>query len=173
MPPAPLLYLPMVRSKYTIFTPLRDSENYLLLNSLYGQADILLPEQAALYQSDEALTYQPYIDKGYVVSPEEEQKVYRQRYLDFLDTRDTDEIQVFFVPHYACNFRCSYCYQDEYQAASQSLTAEVIDAFFDFVTTRFAARRKYITLFGGEPLLTGQLYFDTIRRFLTGLKPRV
>jgi sulfatase maturation enzyme AslB (radical SAM superfamily) len=71
----------------------------------------------------------------------------------FLDSRETDEIQIFFVPNYACNFACSYCYQDEYAPVASTLTDEVIDAFFQYIQTEFIGRRKYLTIFGGEPLL--------------------
>jgi uncharacterized protein len=35
----------------------------------------------------------------------------------------------------------------------QSLSPEIIDAFFRYVAVEFAGRKKYITVFGGEPLL--------------------
>ena len=38
----------------------------------------------------------------------------RSAYLDFVASRETDEVQLFYVPTYACNFGCSYCFQDEY-----------------------------------------------------------
>ena len=34
-----------------------------------------------------------------------------------------------------------------------NLTDEIIDAFFSYVSKEFAGRKKYITVFGGEPLL--------------------
>ncbi len=91
--------------------------------------------------------------KGYIISPEEEKLLYRAKYLDFTDDRDADEVQLFFVPNYSCNFACTYCYQDEYAYPQQSLTTEIINAFFDYIKTEFAGRKKYITVFGGEPLL--------------------
>lgn len=155
----------MQQSKYNLFTRLKDSENYLLMNPLYGTADILDPGLARVYQSDEALCYTPFVENGYIVHPEEETRVYRQKYLDFIDTRDKDEVQLFFVPHYACNFRCTYCYQDEYAPAPAKLPKEVIAAFFEYTEKTFAGRQKYITLFGGEPLLPGEEYRNTIRYF--------
>jgi uncharacterized protein len=38
----------------------------------------------------------------------------------------------------------------------------VIDAFFDYVKKEFASRRKYITIFGGEPLLNSPRQKDLI-----------
>ena len=92
-------------------------------------------------------------EKGYLVDEKEETKLYRSKYLDFIDTRDKDEVQLFFVPNYLCNFACTYCYQDEYAQAKQELTTEIIDAFFRYINHEFAGRKKYLTVFGGEPLL--------------------
>jgi uncharacterized protein len=75
------------------------------------------------------------------------------KYLDFIDAREDDEVQLFFVPNYTCNFACTYCYQDEYTTVKQELSPDVIDAFFDYINAEFAGRRKYLTVFGGEPLL--------------------
>jgi uncharacterized protein len=79
--------------------------------------------------------------------------LYKNKYLDFLDNRENDEVQIFFVPNYSCNFACTYCYQDEYTKPSQELTKELINGFYKYVHLEFANRKKYITIFGGEPLL--------------------
>ena len=92
-------------------------------------------------------------EKGYLIEKDEEDKLYRNKYLDFIDERDDEEIQLFFVPNYSCNFACSYCYQDEYAPSKGQLNDNIIDSFFSYIQTRFAGKRKYITVFGGEPLL--------------------
>ena len=84
---------------------------------------------------------------------DEEARLYRQKYLDFIDSRDKDEIQLFFITNYSCNFACSYCYQDQYNNPKQELSTELIDSFFQYIQSEFAGRKKYITVFGGEPLL--------------------
>jgi uncharacterized protein len=45
------------------------------------------------------------------------------------------------------------------------LVEKVTDAFFSYVKSTFANRRKYVTLFGGEPLLTSPAHFKAIARF--------
>jgi uncharacterized protein len=42
----------------------------------------------------------------------------------------------------------------------------VIDAFFSYVKTEFAGKNKYITVFGGEPLLPGEKSKKTIEYFI-------
>lgn len=162
----------MIYSKHNIFSRIKESENYFIVNLLSGSADILNPAEGNMVQDfldgktipadfHESLTVQ-----GYLVDAKEEEKLYRSKYLDFIDTRDDDEIQLFFVPNYSCNFACTYCYQDEYTTAKQGLTNEVIDAFFKYVNTEFAGRKKYLTVFGGEPLLNSPKQKESVSRLL-------
>ena len=149
----------MKYSKHNIFSKITGSENHFIVNLLSGSADILNPSEGMMLNGFlggneiapdflEELTGQ-----GYFLDEKEEERIYRSKYLDFIDTRDNDEIQLFFVPNYSCNFACTYCYQDEYTTAKQGLTIDVIDAFFGYVSSEFVSRRKYLTVFGGEPLL--------------------
>jgi radical SAM additional 4Fe4S-binding domain len=147
-------------SKYNIFSKIKDSDNYFIVNPLTGNADILEPAEAQMlkdFQEGKAIAdpqfEQQLIGEGYIISEAEENKLYRSKYLDFIDSREEDEVQIFFVPNYSCNFACSYCYQDQYQNVTAELSIEIIDAFFKYIQTEFANRRKYITIFGGEPLL--------------------
>ena len=162
----------MIYSKHNIYSRIKESENYFIVNLLSGSADILNPAEGRMVQDfldgktipvdfQESLTVQ-----GYLVDAKEEEKLYRSKYLDFIDTRDDDEIQLFFVPNYSCNFACTYCYQDEYTTAKQGLTNEVIDAFFGYVNTEFAGRKKYLTVFGGEPLLNSPKQKELVSRLL-------
>ena len=155
----------MYFSKHNIFSKIKDSDNYFIVNSLTGNADILNPVDAGKVHKikhngevDDPELILELQEKGYLIDEARESKLFRSKYLDFLDTRDDDEIQLFFVPNYTCNFACSYCYQDEYAPSKGNLTTEIIDSFFAYIHKEFAGRRKYITVFGGEPLLnsTGQ-----------------
>lgn len=147
-------------SKHNIFSKIKGSENYFIVNPLSGNADILNPEEAKkliALQGGSSINDNHFLEelakKGYLADEATESKLFRAKYLDFVDSRDDDEAQLFFVPNYSCNFACSYCYQDEYAPAHQQLTPEVIDSFFKYIQKEFAGRRKYITVFGGEPLL--------------------
>jgi uncharacterized protein len=160
-------------SKYNIFSRVRDSENYFILNLLTGNADILSPEEAGIIKQiignvpvQESDFTNSLSENGYLLDEKAESHLFRSRYLDFIDSRDTDEIQIFFVTNYTCNFACSYCYQDQYVVDNTSLSSEVTDAFFRYVNTQFAGRRRYITLFGGEPLLNSNAQKDKISYIL-------
>jgi len=160
-------------SRFNILSRNRDSENYFIVNLLTGNADILDAAEAetigALREghsdTDNDLLSE-LSEKGYFTEEANEKSLFRNRYLDFLDSRDEDEIQMFFVTNYSCNFACSYCYQDQYNNPVLSLTNEIIDAFFQYISSEFAVRKKYITVFGGEPLLNNQKQRELISRII-------
>ena len=142
-------------SKYNIFGPIRDSDHYFIMNPLTGSADILTPEKGREIASGAYTDIDEYVAKGYITDEDEERRRFRSRYLDFIEERDGSEVQIFFVPWYDCNFSCSYCYQDGYRPETGAPGEGVIDAFFNYLAREFGHRKKYITLFGGEPLRAG------------------
>jgi uncharacterized protein len=159
----------MKYSSYNIFSQIRDSENSFIVNLLSGNADVLDSSDAEKIEAirkGEDINDKEFLDelaeKGYITDESEEKKEYRRKYLDFIDAREKDEIQIFFVTNYSCNFACSYCYQDQYNNPANELNKDVIDSFFNYVKKEFASRRKYITIFGGEPLLNGPRQKDLI-----------
>jgi uncharacterized protein len=156
-------------SKYNIFSKIRNSGNYLIVNMLSGNADILdhsdaekieMIREGKIPDDQEFMT--DLAEKGYISEEETEQKEYRKKYLDFIDSREDDEVQIFFVTNYTCNFACSYCYQDQYQNPGNELNKEIIDAFFSYIKKAFAQKKKYVTVFGGEPLLNGKQHRENI-----------
>jgi uncharacterized protein len=154
-------------SRYNIFSKIRDSDNFFIINLLTGNADILTIENI---RNAETITDDEFsremTEKGYLIDETAEITLYRNRYLDFLDSRDKDEIQIFFVTNYSCNFACTYCYQDQYNQPNLELSNEIIDAFFNYVQKVFAGRKKYITVFGGEPLLSSPRQKELISRII-------
>jgi len=147
-------------SRFNIFSKIKDSKNFFIVNLLSGNADILDADDAdklKALQNGKTLPTDDFSsdlsEKGYLSEAAAENKLYRSRYLDFIDARSKDEIQLFFVTNYSCNFACTYCYQDQYSNPNLELNNDVIDSFFAYVKNEFAGRDKYITVFGGEPLL--------------------
>ncbi len=164
----------MTFSRHNIFSQVKDSESYFIVNPLSRQADIL-DRDTALRLRGERLTageQAEFSRKGYLVEGEEENRRFRSAYIDFLEARDSSEIQIFYVPSYACNFGCSYCYQEEYEVPDAPDSGGALDAFFDFQDRFFGHRSRYLTLFGGEPLLGGEKHREKIARFLGLAKER-
>jgi uncharacterized protein len=160
-------------SKHNIFSKIRDSENYFIVNPLTRNADILDADDAERLEIlknggevADRIFISELTEKGYLADEAAEGRLYRSRYLDFIDARDKDEIQIFFVTNYSCNFTCSYCYQDQYTNPGLELNHEIIDSFFRYVLKEFAGRNKYITIFGGEPLLNSPKQKEIIRYFV-------
>ena len=159
-------------SSHNIYSRIAGSDSGFIVNLLTGAADILSPEEFRQLE-DYAATGTGTRDfigelesRGYLLDEMAEKQLYRAKYLDFIDSRETDEVQLFFVPNYSCNFACTYCYQDEYAVQHQPLSYEVIDAFFAYVEKEFAGRDKYLTVFGGEPLMGSVRQKELIAYFL-------
>lgn len=140
-------------SKHNIISKIKDNDNYFIVNLLSQNADILTKEEYQAIMANSYSDKEQLIKKGYLVESQDEEKLYRDKYLEFIDDRERDEIQLFFVPTYACNFACSYCYQDEYGHHAKIADNTIVDAFFKYIVKEFDKRKKYITVFGGEPLL--------------------
>jgi len=161
----------MQYSAHNILSQVRDSKQWFLVNLLSGNADLLDEPIAERYNRGELpgeADIADWCEKGYVVEPEDEARRYRAKYLDFLDARENDEVQIFFVPWYSCNFACTYCFQDGYGWTPVALKREVVDAFFAWIRDKYPNRRKYITLFGGEPLMP----VEAMRKFVADFVER-
>ena len=156
----------MYFSKYNIFSKIKNSDSSYIVNLLTGNADVLDADKAAEIISGNYTNIDEYLEKGYLADESAEKKLYNSKYLDFIELRDNDEIQIFFAPWYACNFECSYCYQAGYENKFNTPSKGLIDSFFRYITKEFKERKKYITLFGGEALLSGEKYNNIITYFL-------
>jgi uncharacterized protein len=146
----------MELSRHNILSRIHRSETYFLVNVLSGNADILTSAEAQSIMNGKVIDDPDYISKGYVVDPLQEEKLFRSKYLDYIDASDNDEIQLFYAPTYTCNLNCSYCYQEGYLNQVGNNSTATADAFFMYIQDNFAVRKKYVTLFGGEPLLMNQ-----------------
>ena len=150
----------MQLSKYNIISKIKDSDNWFVVNTLSGQADVLDQDTHKQLLSGEENP--EFVENGYLVDPAQEKKLFREKYLKFLDDREKDEVQIFFVTNYSCNFDCSYCYQAGYEAQPVALSKEITDSFFEYILKEFSGRRKYITIFGGEPFLNAPRHKENI-----------
>jgi uncharacterized protein len=165
----------MYFSKYNIFSRIKGSENFFIVNLLTGNADIISDyEQKQLqnYISTGGISsndfHENLISKGYIIDKKEEEIMFKNKYLNFIDNQEDEEIQIFFVLNYSCNFACSYCYQDNYINLSNSQfdADTIIEAFFSYINSEFKGRKKYVTLFGGEPLLNSEIQRQNIKKLI-------
>lgn len=152
----------MELSRHNIIGRIKGSSQYYIVNPLSGQADILPETKVRELESGIFSDEAELVEKGYLVDPKQEKQLYTRSYLDFIDDREDDEIQIFYVPTYYCNFACTYCYQEGYDHTTEMEHHEVIDAFFAYLDREFAGKNFYITVFGGEPLLPGKAPMSNI-----------
>ncbi len=162
----------MQASKFNIVAPIADADAFYVVNLLSGHADVIDADEARQLQEPGADHSEAMIERGYVVDPAAEERAYREAYLDFVESRETDEVQLFYVPGYSCNFACSYCYQKSYDAPPPAEQLAVLDAFFAYVDAQFADRNKYVTLFGGEPLLPNETSRRIVERMVERTRER-
>jgi len=160
--------MPLVPSRHNIVAKVPGSDEHVIANPLSGSADLIDATEAAAIAGGTPDDAQAAVERGYLVEPDEETRRFRAAYLDFVDARDQDEVQLFFAPTYACNFACTYCYQAEYGSSPVSDTAAVVAAFFRYVDEQFHDRKKYLTIFGGEPLMPGAREHATIEALIGG-----
>jgi len=154
-------------SRHTILSPIRNSESWFILNLLTGEADILEPELAEKLNNNSLEDEKPFIEKGYLMDTEAEESLYREKYLDFMDQQENAEVQIFYNPTYQCNFNCTYCYQEGYgNTPSVENQKSVMDSFFGWLDRNMQGRSFYLTLFGGEPLLSDPVTEGNIEYFL-------
>jgi uncharacterized protein len=159
-------------SRFNIVSPIAGTDQFYIVNLLSGHADVLDVDEARQLTEPKREFPREFVEHGYVVDPAEEERRYRQAYLDFIDGRETDELQLFYVPSYACNFNCSYCYQKSYETPKDAEQETVLAAFFAYIDRQFAGRKKYVTLFGGEPLLPNAVSRRIVQQLVVGTAER-
>lgn len=160
-------------SAHNIVSQVRDSQKWFVVNPLSAHADFIDGDSARLFQSGELPSgdlLEAWTERGYVVDSAEEARRYKMKYLDFLDAREKDEVQVFFVPWYSCNFSCTYCFQESYAFTPVTMNPTVVDSFFGWINQKLAGRKKYITLFGGEPLMPVLAMKEFVASFLSRVR---
>lgn len=149
-----------------IVTPL-DSENkeYLLINTLYGMADVISEAEYMVFKEWSMLTeiepgstfekrfYEELKSHYFLVDNDKAENQIKEQMLmkcreQHIAHREDKSIAVF-VLTYGCNFSCPYCYEAAPQHNSEKMSREMVDRVFDI----HGSQLKKIGLFGGEPFL--------------------
>lgn len=66
-----------------------------------------------------------------------------------------------------CNFRCNYCFENNYNHHTQEMSLEVEDAIVDFVRKNIGSVRGVdIGWFGGEPLMRMDIIRDISQKII-------
>lgn len=144
--------------------------NYVYVNTLQGAVDIMTKTDHQIIQewqknaSVELDTpyskeiYEHMNRRGYIVKDraEEEQILAAtfQKLQSKLKESQEKVSQIRLVLTYDCNFRCVYCYEDHVQKNGHDWVEKtMIKEQVDRIKARYQENLKWVTLFGGEPLL--------------------
>lgn len=106
-------------------------------------------------------------ERNYVFDTEEEYKNYLNKINEKIDETERNSPPCFLViPTYACNLRCTYCYERTYKIESSNIEDSLsnIDEQFERINTivknykikigeKFDSKNIRITIMGGEPFL--------------------
>ena len=173
-------------SKYNVHFRLQlpdDTEIYVLQNLFHGQVDFFSPPIPSLFKDLEHSTeiqvanekklgvLDRLIEKKFLYRSREEEVNLVQKYVDTEGQRDAiiahqRGSQYCFLPTYACNLRCPYCFQREIADKGHFMNEEMVDLAFsaiDGLEKNATAQRDTlggqmpvpgISIAGGEPLLT-------------------
>ncbi|OHD13133.1 MAG: hypothetical protein A2086_13595 [Spirochaetes bacterium GWD1_27_9] len=165
----------MICSKYNLITKI-DENNYAIYNPLSGAFDIADTETKELFLQakprniEEKLSW---IERGYFFNTKQDEENYiKKRYDEFIEETKKNPAQFLFVPTYGCNFNCDYCYQKGLTKDASFPDEKIIDSFVDFVANykkNNSNKDVFVTLFGGEPLLSGEKAKKSINYFVESL----
>lgn len=147
-----------------------DDGNYVYVNTLNGLVDIVNEEDHQIIKSwqknSEVITHTPHTigmceymkERGYIVQNRAEEEEIKQQFLERmrinLKKAQKTVSQIRLVLTYDCNFRCVYCYEEHVQKNGVDWVEETMSReMVDLIKERYGENLKWVTLFGGEPLL--------------------
>ena len=87
-----------------------------------------------------------------------------QKLQHFLSAFNQSQLVLTIAPTMDCNFRCSYCYEE--QKPKVYMTEETEDAIVDFAKAHRLAKAVFVSWYGGEPLMN----FKGMQRLMAKLK---
>ncbi|MBP7554055.1 MAG: radical SAM protein [Spirochaetes bacterium] len=156
----------MIPSRYNLITEI-DENNYAIFNPLSGAFDIADKETKTLFLEGKPQNIKEklnWIERGYFFNSKNDEEIYiKSRYAEFMTESSKNPVQFLFVQTYSCNFNCSYCYQkginESHSGSGDFASEEIVRSFVDFVKKYRNKNNKevFVSLFGGEPLLSGEI----------------
>jgi uncharacterized protein len=147
-----------------------DSDHHLLINTLSGALDIVdgqvykTAQGLATGDLDTALQLGPELEarfrkRFYLFDTEAEETAYCEALFKAMKQRlEKEPLQFAICPTYACNLRCTYCFEGQLTAGPvKIMTEDQLDHAFQSIEVlrdRFhPSSEARVILFGGEPLL--------------------
>jgi uncharacterized protein len=159
-------------SDYNIYLPVPDSAETLVVQGAHGSFDLIPSETAAALQQErgQATTslagiptelQDELVARGYLTEKSHAEELdFIHKLSGRLHQSSARRVNLTIMPTYNCNFRCTYCFEQELQKGdkkwlSKTMSTELVDAIFEQVKKLRAEGSVVpsLQLFGGEPLL--------------------
>jgi uncharacterized protein len=152
---AVVLYNSMRGSVFKVGSPLGERVHSLLHNrkSVLSQPD---PD------SEERVLFDTLVAKGFLVSSSHDELAAADDLRDRRKNR-TDRLELIIMPTEACNFRCTYCYEDFALGRMATHVREGVKALVRRYRREHGIEKLTVSWFGGEPLVA----FDVIEELST------
>jgi len=150
------------------------------MNALSGAIDVIDEKTAKILERSDDSWFVPIeIDgelretltaRGYLYRSEfEEGEVLKKIAKDHDEKAHKIPGRFIFIVTYACNLRCSYCFQGEFMRNNRIMTSSMVDKAFDAiseVSERNGGSVPEICLFGGEPLMATRHQKEIVKKIL-------
>lgn len=105
------------------------------------------------------------LEKNKCLVKSEYDEINQINYLETLSRTNRIDLNLTIAPTYACNFACTYCYEEDRR--NVFLDDSQVESIIKFVDTFKDVKELYITWYGGEPLMG----IDTIEKLTKKIEP--
>ena len=149
----------MKQSKYNLLIE-TDQTSVIMFNTLYGSISLFTPEEYSQVKGGigniekDSLLKRHLIEQKFIVDDTvNELEIVKNRKV--MGVNDPNKLELIVIPTLACNFACTYCYENNYKSIMERRTVEALKKW---LTTNLK-NYKFLVLhwFGGEPLLAFKL----------------
>lgn len=161
-------------SRYNFIWPLDQEEGFLIYNSFttaYSRTDKrgkeLLSSKTFNMEDIDPIdknTISEFIKNGYLI----EEEIDELKILKFSSNSykyNNEVLSLTIAPTMACNFRCTYCYQEQEEGKRATMSREVLEGIYNYVQSSIRRLDEiYIIWFGGEPLLAKNIILEFSER---------
>ena len=144
----------MKSSRYNVHVPAEDG--HMLFNTASGAFAVLDETAYATFRAGEGPYESELADAGFLTDATPDEELAAQQAAFDAVRADTSSLTLSFIPTYACNYRCPYCYEIGHNDTKGKMGARTIDAICDFVQQRHdecGFGRLSVQWYGGDPSL--------------------
>ena len=157
-------------SRYNVVADSVESGKYLVYNTASGAFAELDDAAYACLRAGEGSACACLSELGFLTdqTPEEEFAAVQARF--DAARADRSALTLSFIPTYACNYRCPYCYEQGHNGITGKMDERTMAAIEDFVSRRFAEDgfgSLSVQWYGGDPSLALDVVEELSRRLIT------